>query len=296
MTVNDVSAAMARTTQIEQLLASSLTAFLPAEIRASAQAAPASSTSTSFASMLASSSPASAQPAATTSLAAYAPPTTVLAAPATTALTTAQPASALTYPASALPALASTAGDPCAAVYPAATTLSATDPGATAVPVASAAPAGASSGESAYLPLIQQAAARYGIDPALLYGVVRQESAFDPNAVSSAGAEGLAQIMPSNFASLGITNPFDPAQSVDGGARMLAENLQTFGGNTTNALAAYNAGVGAVERSGGVPPYAETQNYVSQVLAYAGQYPGTTAAATATAAPSTVATILGASA
>ena len=148
--------------------------------------------------------------------------------------------------------------------------------------------AAAGSGASAYMPLIQEAAARYGIDPALLYGVIRQESDFDPTAVSSAGAEGLAQIMPENFTSLGITNPMDPAQSIDGGAQMLAENLRTFGGNTVNALAAYNAGVGAVQQYGGVPPYPETQNYVQQVLGYAGQYPGAeqTSAFAATGAPS----------
>jgi hypothetical protein len=86
--------------------------------------------------------------------------------------------------------------------------------------------------------------------------------------------------MPENFASLGITDPFDPTQSIDGGAQMLAENLKTFGGNTVDALAAYNAGVGAVEQYGGVPPYSQTQNYVQMVMGYAAQYPG--AAQTAT--------------
>jgi len=162
-------------------------------------------------------------------------------------------------------------------------TMLASASGATAT--ATSAPAG----YAAYSGLITQAAARYGIDPSLLYGVISQESGFNPNAVSSAGAEGLAQIMPANFASLGITNPFDPAQSINAGAQMLAENLKTFGGNTSEALAAYNAGVGAVQHYGGIPPYAETQNYVQSVLAFAAQYPGASAAATGTP---TVATLV----
>lgn len=135
-------------------------------------------------------------------------------------------------------------------------------------------------GYGPYASTITQAAARYGIDPALLYGVISQESGFNPNAVSSAGAEGIAQIMPSNLAGLGVTNPFDPVQSINAGAKMLSDNLKTFGGNTVEAVAAYNAGVGAVQRYGGVPPYTETQNYVKQVLAYAAQYPGTAVATT----------------
>jgi soluble lytic murein transglycosylase-like protein len=151
------------------------------------------------------------------------------------------------------------------------------------------------SGYGAYAAQITQAAARYGIDPSLLYGVISQESAFNPNAVSSAGAEGIAQIMPENFASLGVTNPFDPTQSIDAGAKLLSENLATFGGNTVDAVAAYNAGSAAVEQYGGVPPYSETQNYVQKVLAYAAAYPGaTTAAPTATALPNTTTAVQGA--
>jgi len=151
--------------------------------------------------------------------------------------------------------------------------------------------ASAPSGYGAYSSLITQAAARYGIDPALLYGVISQESAFNPDAVSSAGAEGLAQIMPENFASLGVTNPFNPAQSIDAGAKLLSENLNTFNGNTVDAVAAYNAGAGAVQSYGGVPPYPETQNYVQKVLAYAAQYPGA-APASATAPVTSTATLL----
>jgi soluble lytic murein transglycosylase-like protein len=117
-----------------------------------------------------------------------------------------------------------------------------------------------------YLGEIDAAGARYGVDPQLLQSVIQQESGFDPNATSAAGAQGLMQLMPQTAASLGVTNAYDPAQSIDAGARYLRGQLDRFGGDTSLALAAYNAGAGAVERYGGVPPYAETQNYVQQVL------------------------------
>ena len=120
--------------------------------------------------------------------------------------------------------------------------------------------------------MIEQAAARYGIDPSLLYGLIEQESGFDPSASSSAGAAGLTQLMPSTAASLGVTEPLDPAQSIEGGARYLSQLLHQFAGNTTDALAAYNAGPGAVEQYGGVPPYPETQQYVTKVLGYAASF------------------------
>jgi soluble lytic murein transglycosylase-like protein len=113
---------------------------------------------------------------------------------------------------------------------------------------------------------IDAAAARHGIDPGLLRGLVRQESGFDPRAHSSAGAMGLTQLMPATASSLGVTDPYDPAQSLDGGARYLRQMLDRFGGDPAKALAAYNAGPGAVARFGGVPPYAETQNYVRNIL------------------------------
>jgi len=117
---------------------------------------------------------------------------------------------------------------------------------------------------------IDAAAAQNGLDPSLLASVIAQESGFDPNATSAAGAQGLMQLMPSTAASLGVTNPFDPTQSIDAGARYLRSQIDRFGGNVSLGLAAYNAGAGAVERYGGVPPYAETQNYVHEVLARAG--------------------------
>jgi soluble lytic murein transglycosylase-like protein len=127
--------------------------------------------------------------------------------------------------------------------------------------------ASSSSGDSTpYGAEIDAAAARNGIDPALLRGLVRQESGFDPSARSAAGAMGLTQLMPATAASLGVTDPYDPAQSLDGGARYLREMLDRFGGDPAKALAAYNAGPGAVARFGRVPPYPETQNYVRSIL------------------------------
>ena len=119
---------------------------------------------------------------------------------------------------------------------------------------------------------INAAAQKYGIDPALLKGLIRQESNFNPNAKSPAGAAGLCQLMPGTAAALGCTNPLDPAQAIDAGAKYLSQQLKAFGGDPRKALAAYNAGPGAVQRYGGVPPYAETQNYVRSVMAFADQY------------------------
>jgi soluble lytic murein transglycosylase-like protein len=130
---------------------------------------------------------------------------------------------------------------------------------------------------------IDAAAARYGLDPALLKGLIRQESGFDASARSGAGATGLTQLMPGTAASLGV-DPSDPAQAIDGGARYLKQQLDRFGGDPSMALAAYNAGPGAVAAYGGVPPYAETQNYVSSVLAFADQYRGGAAATPAVSA------------
>jgi soluble lytic murein transglycosylase-like protein len=127
-------------------------------------------------------------------------------------------------------------------------------------------------GGGQYDALIEQAAARNGVDPAVLHGLIQQESGFDPSARSSAGAMGLTQLMPGTASSLGVANPLDPGESIEGGARYLAQQLSRFGGNTAEALAAYNAGPGAVQQYGGVPPYAETQSYVQKVLGYAESY------------------------
>jgi soluble lytic murein transglycosylase-like protein len=131
-----------------------------------------------------------------------------------------------------------------------------------------------SDGTTAFGAEIDAAAASSGIDPALLKGLVSQESGFDPNARSGAGALGLTQLIPGTAASLGASNPLDPAQSLQGGAQYLRQQLDRFGGDERLALAAYNAGPGAVSKYGGVPPYAETQNYVNSVMAKASAYRG----------------------
>lgn len=148
-------------------------------------------------------------------------------------------------------------------------------PSATPESAQGAAPAGAGTaptGAGPYEALIQQAATRNGVEPALLRGLIEQESGFNPSAHSSAGALGLTQLMPSTAASLGVTEPLNPTQSIEGGARLLGELLRQFHGNVSDALAAYNAGAGAVDQYGGVPPYPETEAYVSKVLANARSY------------------------
>jgi soluble lytic murein transglycosylase-like protein len=130
-------------------------------------------------------------------------------------------------------------------------------------------PALAEGQSSAFETQINQAAQRYGLDPAVLHGLIQQESGFDPSARSSAGAAGLTQLMPGTASSMGVVDPMNPTESIEGGARYLSGLMSRFGGNTTEALAAYNAGPGAVEQFGGVPPYSETQTYVAKVLGYA---------------------------
>jgi len=142
----------------------------------------------------------------------------------------------------------------------------------------------AGGGATQYDALITAAAQRNGVDPALLKALIRQESNFDPNAGSPAGAQGLTQLMPATAASLGVTDVHDPAQAIEGGAKYLRSQLEAFGGDEAKALAAYNAGPGAVQRYGGVPPYAETQQYVQKVLGYAAEYRTSAPAAAATAA------------
>ncbi|GAA0907599.1 hypothetical protein GCM10009557_82440 [Virgisporangium ochraceum] len=116
-----------------------------------------------------------------------------------------------------------------------------------------------------YADLFNAAGAKYGISPRLLAAVAKVESNYDQRAVSPAGAQGLMQIMPSTARGAGV-DAFDPAQAVDGAARILKANLKEFG-SLELALAAYNAGGGAVRKHGGIPPYAETQAYVPKVKA-----------------------------
>jgi hypothetical protein len=122
----------------------------------------------------------------------------------------------------------------------------------------------ATKGTSPYDSLFQASAAKYGVSASVLQAMAHAESGLDPNAVSKAGAQGLMQLMPATAKGLGV-NPFDPAQAIDGAASILAGNLKRFG-SLDQALAAYNAGPAAVQRYGGVPPYAETQGYVRRIL------------------------------
>ena len=125
-------------------------------------------------------------------------------------------------------------------------------------PQAANAAYGSSAPSGGYESLIDAAAQRNGLDPAVLHGLIQQESAFNPSAQSSAGASGLTQLMPATATSMGVANPLDPAESIEGGARYLSQLMRQFGGNTSDALAAYNAGPGAVSQYGGIPPYAES--------------------------------------
>ena len=128
----------------------------------------------------------------------------------------------------------------------------------------------AQSAPAAVLPydaLIDRAAQREGVDPALVRAVIQHESGFNPRATSPTGAQGLMQLMPATARGLGVTDPYDPAQSIAAGTRMLGRLVKRYDGDLSLALAAYNAGSGAVERYGGIPPYRETQNYVRNVLA-----------------------------
>ena len=124
--------------------------------------------------------------------------------------------------------------------------------------------------------LIERASERHQVDAGLVRSVIKVESNFNPAAVSPKGAMGLMQLMPATARRLSVANPFDPEQNVDGGVRHLKRLLENYGGDLSLSLAAYNAGEGAVARSGGVPRYAETQSYVQRIrsLTHSGGFAG----------------------
>lgn len=119
--------------------------------------------------------------------------------------------------------------------------------------------------------IFTQASKQYHVPVNLLKAVAKAESDFDPNTVSSAGAQGVMQLMPATARSLGVTDPFDPEQNIMGGAKYLGQMLERYDNDAKLALAAYNAGSGNVAKYGGIPPFKETQNYVQKVMKYAGQ-------------------------
>ena len=118
--------------------------------------------------------------------------------------------------------------------------------------------------------IFNAAGQKYNLSPDLLKAVAKVESTFRPHLISKSGAMGIMQIMPGTARYLGVTDPFDPEQSIMGGARYLRENLDRFDGDIKLALAAYNAGWPAVKKHGGIPPFRETQAYVPKVLGYFG--------------------------
>ncbi|HIJ80254.1 MAG TPA: lytic transglycosylase domain-containing protein [Desulfuromonadales bacterium] len=123
-----------------------------------------------------------------------------------------------------------------------------------------------------YDQIIRNSAAKYGVSPALVKAVIQAESGYNPNAVSSKGASGLMQLMPGTAKSLNVNDRFNPKDNVEGGVKYLRFLLDTFRGDVSLALAAYNAGLNKVAKYGGIPPYNETRTYVSRVLSYMQSY------------------------
>ncbi len=120
--------------------------------------------------------------------------------------------------------------------------------------------------------LIKEAARQHGVNPALVKAVIKAESDFDPYAVSRKGARGLMQLMPETIKDLKVYNPFQPRENINGGVKFLKKLLEHFDNNLTLSLAAYNAGIKAVERYEAIPPYQETKHYVQKVLNYFDRY------------------------
>ena len=172
------------------------------------------------------------------------------------------------------PTALKTAGAPTKTAASKTTAAGAPSVAAPAKPIVFSGPSSAGTGEMGttgnpkYDALIAQAAARHGVDPNLIVAVMRQESGFNSRAVSYKGATGLMQLMPATARRFGVTNIFDPAQNIEGGARYLRFLLDTFNGDVKLVLAGYNAGENAVVNSGyRIPRYRETQNYVRSITA-----------------------------
>ena len=130
----------------------------------------------------------------------------------------------------------------------------------------SSAAASGSATRNAYDALIRTSAARNGVDPALMKAMMHTESAFNPNARSPVGAQGLMQLMPATARRFSVGNPWNPAENIEGSAKYIAWLLRRFNNNVEHAVAGYNAGEGNVDKYGGIPPFRETRNYVQKVM------------------------------